>query len=101
MRAGGNVRDDRIDGYLKMSRALGHFKYKDKPELAPELQIITAYPSVVTHQVADDDEFFIIASNGKYLWPNTYSYLVLTDHRVVGCHVWAVGNLFRATWDRG
>ncbi|MCJ1342713.1 Protein phosphatase 2C 2 [Peltigera leucophlebia] len=66
MRAGGSVRDDRIDGYLKMSRALGHFKYKDKPELAPELQIITADLSVVTHQVVEDDEFLIIASYG--LW---------------------------------
>ena len=60
-RARGNVRDEHLS-YLS---ALEHFKYKYKPELASELQIVTAYQSVVSHQVVGDDEWFILAGNGK------------------------------------
>lgn len=62
---------------------------------------ITAYPRDVSHQVVGDDGFFIIASNGKNFRPNTFFYFVLTEYRVLVFHVWAVGSLFRETWDCG
>ncbi len=36
-----------------------------------------------SHQVVGDEEFFIIASNGGNLRPNTYFHFVLTEYRVV------------------
>lgn len=78
-----------------------HFKYTNKPELAPELQIITAYPIIISHEVVEDGEVYNNTRNGKNLRPSTYSYFVLTKYRVVGNYDWAGGNLLRETWDYG
>jgi protein phosphatase 2C family protein 2/3 len=32
--------------------------------LAPEQQIVTAFPDVVTHDISGDDEFLVIACDG-------------------------------------
>jgi serine/threonine protein phosphatase PrpC len=63
--AGGFVDFGRVNGNLALSRAIGDFEFKKSAELAPEQQIVTAYPDVVVHDLSDDDEFLVIACDGK------------------------------------
>lgn len=63
--AGGFVDFGRVNGNLALSRAIGDFEFKKSAELAPEQQIVTAYPDVVVHEMSDDDEFLVIACDGK------------------------------------
>lgn len=46
VRAGGEVRDGRVNGALNLSRALGDMEYKLQEGLKPEEQMITAVPEV-------------------------------------------------------
>ncbi|QMW25404.1 hypothetical protein G4B84_000649, partial [Aspergillus flavus NRRL3357] len=62
--AGGFVDFGRVNGNLALSRAIGDFEFKKSPELAPEQQIVTAYPDVTVHELSDDDEFLVIACDG-------------------------------------
>lgn len=62
--AGGFVDFGRVNGNLALSRAIGDFEFKKSAELAPEQQIVTAYPDVVVHDFTDDDEFLVIACDG-------------------------------------
>lgn len=63
--AGGFVDFGRVNGNLALSRAIGDFEFKKSAELAPEQQIVTAYPDVVVHEMGDDDEFLVIACDGE------------------------------------
>ncbi|KAI1402283.1 PP2C-domain-containing protein [Hypoxylon fuscum] len=62
--AGGFVDFGRVNGNLALSRAIGDFEFKKSAELAPEQQIVTAFPDVVAHDLSDDDEFLVIACDG-------------------------------------
>lgn len=64
--AGGFVDFGRVNGNLALSRAIGDFEFKKSAELAPEQQIVTAYPDVVVHDLSDDDEFLVIACDGSF-----------------------------------
>lgn len=63
--AGGFVDFGRVNGNLALSRAIGDFEFKKSAELAPEQQIVTAFPDVVIHDVSEDDEFLVIACDGE------------------------------------
>jgi protein phosphatase 2C family protein 2/3 len=63
--AGGFVDFGRVNGNLALSRAIGDFEFKKSAELAPEQQIVTAYPDVTVHDISDDDEFLVVACDGK------------------------------------
>jgi len=63
--AGGFVDFGRVNGNLALSRAIGDFEFKKGAELSPEQQIVTAYPDVIAHTITDDDEFLVIACDGK------------------------------------
>ena len=65
--AGGFVKYGRVSNKLAMSRAIGNFKYKTPVNLPPEEQVVTALPDVIVHEVADDDEFLVIACDGMLL----------------------------------
>ncbi|KAH8821026.1 phosphatase 2C-domain-containing protein [Xylogone sp. PMI_703] len=62
--AGGFVDFGRVNGNLALSRAIGDFEFKKSAELAPEQQIVTAYPDVTIHEITDDDEFLVVACDG-------------------------------------
>lgn len=64
--AGGFVDFGRVNGNLALSRAIGDFEFKKSADLSPEQQIVTAFPDVITHEITDDDEFLVIACDGKY-----------------------------------
>jgi len=53
-----------VNGNLALSRAIGDFEFKKSTDLSPEQQIVTAFPDVVMHDVASDDEFLVIACDG-------------------------------------
>ena len=67
--AGGFVDFGRVNGNLALSRAIGDFEFKKSAELAPEQQIVTAYPDVTVHDISDDDEFLVVACDGQYRFP--------------------------------
>lgn len=62
--AGGFVDFGRVNGNLALSRAIGDFEFKKSAELAPEQQIVTAYPDVTVHDLSEDDEFLVLACDG-------------------------------------
>ncbi|KIY48665.1 hypothetical protein FISHEDRAFT_16389, partial [Fistulina hepatica ATCC 64428] len=62
--SGGWIQNQRLNGDLALSRALGDFRYKNKKDLPPEKQPLTAYPDVTEHRLTEDDEFMIIACDG-------------------------------------
>ena len=62
--AGGYVSMKRVDGDLAVSRALGDFQYKDRPDLKAEEQKVTANPDVEVKERAAGDEFVIISCDG-------------------------------------
>jgi protein phosphatase 2C family protein 2/3 len=66
--AGGFVDFGRVNGNLALSRAIGDFEFKKSAELPPESQIVTAYPDVLEHDITDDDEFLVVACDGKYFF---------------------------------
>lgn len=47
-KSGHFVEDDRVDGNLALSRAIGDFQYKDKPTLKAEDQAVTCNPDITT-----------------------------------------------------
>jgi len=54
-------------GNLALSRAIGDFEFKKNFSLAPEHQIITADPDIITHDITEDDEFLVLACDGMYM----------------------------------
>lgn len=70
--AGGFVDFGRVNGNLALSRAIGDFEFKKSAELSPEQQIVTAYPDVITHNISEDDEFLVIACDGKQNCHSSY-----------------------------
>jgi len=42
--------------------------------LAPEQQIVTAFPDVTVHDISDDDEFLVVACDGKSALPEAERY---------------------------
>jgi len=62
--AGGFVDFGRVNGNLALSRAIGDFEFKKSASLPPEQQIVTAFPEVTVHDIADDDEFVVVACDG-------------------------------------
>ncbi|KAM8709492.1 hypothetical protein ACLKA7_016318 [Drosophila subpalustris] len=61
---GGHVENNRVNGNLALSRALGDFMYKRNTNKKPEEQIVTADPDVVACDITDDWEFVVMACDG-------------------------------------
>lgn len=57
--------DGELLGNLALSRALGDFEFKKNYALGPQKQIITADPDVTIHDISDEDEFLVLACDGK------------------------------------
>jgi protein phosphatase 2C family protein 2/3 len=54
-------------GKLNLTRALGDFDLKKNPSLSPEKQIITADPDVMVYDIAEEEEFLVLACDGTLL----------------------------------
>ena len=64
LKAGGFVQEGRVNGSLALSRAIGDLEYKQGKGLAPQDQIVTAYPELMEQTLRDGDEFLVIACDG-------------------------------------
>ena len=63
--AGGFIGCGRINGNLAISRAIGDSRLKRDKVRPAQHQIVTADPDVIIHERTDDDDFLVIASDGK------------------------------------
>lgn len=89
-----------MNGNLALSRAIGDFEFKKSAELPPESQIVTAYPDVLEHDITDDDEFLVVACDGKYFLFVCILEDTLTLDRHMGLPVLPSGHRVRSTWYR-
>jgi len=62
--AGGYVEMNRVCGNLAVSRALGDFEFKDRPDLPAEKQKICCHADVTVLDRNDADEFLLLACDG-------------------------------------
>jgi len=74
--AGGSVQWKRVDGDLAVSRALGDFQYKTRPEFHAKDQKVSCYPDIRTHLRTEQDDVLILACDG--VWD------VMTSNEAVG-----------------
>ena len=63
-KSGHFVEDDRVDGNLALSRAIGDYQYKQKMTLTPQEQAVTAYPDIKEVPRSEVDQFLIVACDG-------------------------------------
>jgi len=64
--AGGFIEMGRVCGNLAVSRALGDFQYKDKPDLPPKDQKITCAADMTVIERSVEDDFLILCCDGIY-----------------------------------
>jgi serine/threonine protein phosphatase PrpC len=63
-KADGFVDDDRVEGTLAVSRALGDHIFKKRDDLGYEEQMVSAFPECKTQDLNKDCKFIIIACDG-------------------------------------
>lgn len=64
IRAGGFVRDNRVNGALNVSRTIGDLDFKRNLDLPHTEQMVVATPDITVFEVQDGDEFLILACDG-------------------------------------
>jgi serine/threonine protein phosphatase PrpC len=90
----------RVNGNLALSRAIGDFEFKKSAELAPEQQIVTAFPDVTVHDISDDDEFLVVACDGKWNWLLRRTKVLTIILRYLGLPIFAGSRRVCSTWYR-
>ncbi|KAH9184665.1 hypothetical protein AeNC1_013357 [Aphanomyces euteiches] len=65
-KAGGVVRNNRVNGDLAVSRALGDFYFKERSDLSPEEQQVSAEPDIKVQDRSADNEFLLLACDGVW-----------------------------------
>ena len=75
IRAGGFVRDNRVNGALNVSRTIGDLDFKRNSELPHTEQMVVATPDITDLELHEGDEFLILACDG--IWD------VLTNQEAV------------------
>jgi len=74
--AGGHVQWKRVNGDLAVSRALGDFQYKNRPDLPASEQKVTCCPDIKKQPRSPSDDVLILACDG--LWD------VMTNEEAIG-----------------
>ena len=64
--AGGFVMDNRVDGQLAMSRALGDFHFKGNESIARSKQKVSCIPEVQVHKRDPTDRLLLICCDGVF-----------------------------------
>ena len=65
-RAGSTVEGGRVNGVLGVSRAIGDFDFKDRPDLPWTEQAVTAKPDITEMALTKEDSFIVIACDGVW-----------------------------------
>ena len=63
-KANGKIISNKIDGFLKASRTLGDYQYKNNLTLSNESQIIISTPDICEEVITPECEYLFIGSNG-------------------------------------
>lgn len=66
MRADGFVLDNRVDGQLAMSRALGDFQYKLNKSIPLDEQKVTCIPDIIVRRRQDGDDLVLLCCDGVF-----------------------------------
>ncbi|KAI6221369.1 PPM-type phosphatase domain-containing protein [Aphelenchoides fujianensis] len=67
LKAGGTVMNQRVNGSLTVSRALGDYAFKSMPGLAPSDQPVSPEPDVyILDRNPKEDQFLVLATDGIY-----------------------------------
>ena len=66
IRAGGFVKDGRINSNLNLSRAIGDLDYKKNSQWPKTEQIIIALPEVTKINLTPEDEYILIGCDGIF-----------------------------------
>jgi protein phosphatase 2C family protein 2/3 len=64
--SGGFLQSGRVNGQLAVSRSLGDFVYKTNTGIPSEEQTVTANPDILIRNIAEDDEFIVLACDGVW-----------------------------------
>ncbi|KAG5482975.1 hypothetical protein LSCM4_07184 [Leishmania orientalis] len=64
--AGGFVQDNRVNGQLAMSRAMGDFMYKKDTKRSVAQQLVVPVPGVITTKRTSEDSYVAIACDGIF-----------------------------------
>lgn len=64
--AGGKVENNRVNGQLAMSRAIGDFSYKRADHLPHHKQLVTCVPDVKREVLQGNEEFLVVACDGIF-----------------------------------
>jgi len=70
--SGGFLQSGRVNGQLAVSRSLGDFVYKSNAGIPSEEQTVTANPDIIIRNIAEDDEFIVLACDGNKNLYNKY-----------------------------
>lgn len=71
---------DRVNGELAMSRALGDYQYKSRPDLDVDKQVVSCYPDIATHVRSHVDQVLVLACDGVWdVMSNVESIYFLQD----------------------
>lgn len=62
--AGGSVRNNRVNGDLAVSRALGDYVYKQRSDLPAEKQQVSCEPDIKIEPIDGKEEFLVLACDG-------------------------------------
>lgn len=62
--AGSTIEGGRVNGVLGVSRAIGDFDFKDRPDLPWTEQAVTAKPDITEVALTKEDNFIVIACDG-------------------------------------
>lgn len=79
--AGGVTIGKRVDGDLAVSRALGDFSFKNRPDLSAKEQKVTCYPDIAIHLRSPNDDNIIVACDG--LWDVMSNYEAISTAREI------------------
>lgn len=63
-KSGSTITEGRVDGNLNLTRSLGDLKYKNRENLTPEEQAITAHPDTYEFELSDDVDFILMGCDG-------------------------------------
>lgn len=63
---GGHVANNRVNGELAMSRAIGDFRYKEVEGKSAEEQLVIAVPELHTVERSAKDQFVVVACDGIF-----------------------------------
>ena len=64
VKAGGYVKEGRINENLNLSRALGDLEYKKNLNLKPEEQMISAEPDIVVKEITPEFDYLLMGCDG-------------------------------------